>query len=215
MTKFISSRLLPASTRYDHKEQMMCEPIAAQIFALKPAGPLRPRQALYLGHVKPAANSAERGQALVEFALVLMFIILPFTFVLVDGAMVLFTLANVSNAAREGARGGSIFQTTTPPSPGQTFTEQVAAIDAGRTTFIRQSAQNMLGPLVAFDQCATTIAYSPATPVIGNPYRELDSVSVTLACPRRLLFGLVNAGTITLTSQSAMRIEPGGVAPLP
>jgi len=168
-----------------------------------------------LGSVKPAANPAERGQALVEFALVLMFIILPLTFVLVDGAMVLFTLANVSNAAREGARGGSIFQTNTPPLPSQTFAEQVAAIDAGRTTFIRQSAQNMLGPLVAFDQCATSIAYSPETPAIGNPYRELDSVSVTLACPRRLLFGLVNAGTVTLTSQSTMRIEPGGVAPLP
>ena len=165
------------------------------------------------GALQPAANSAERGQALVEFALVLMFIILPFTFVLVDGAMMLFTLANVSNAAREGARGGSIFQVTTAPTPDQTFSAQVAAIDAARLTFVQQSAQQMLGPLVAFDQCATTIGYSPATPAIGNPYRELDSLTLTLACPRRLLFGLVNAGTVTLTAQSTMRIEPGGVAP--
>jgi Flp pilus assembly protein TadG len=168
-----------------------------------------------LGAVKPATNSAEGGQALVEFALVLMFIILPFTFVLVDGALTLFTLANVSNAAREGARGGSIFQTTVAPSASQTFDQQVATIDAARATFVQQSARQMLGPLVAFDQCSTTIAYGPATPNVGNPYRELDSVSVTLACPRRLLFGLVNAGTITLTSQSTMRIEPGGVAPSP
>ena len=167
------------------------------------------------GTIKPAANSTERGQALVEFALVLMFVILPFTFVLMDGAMMLFTLANVSNAAREGARGGSIFQATTAPTPDQTFSAQVAAIDAARLTFVQQSAQQLLGPLVAFDQCATTIAYSPTTPVIGNPYRELDSITLTLACPRRLLFGLVNAGTITLTSQSTMRIEPGGVAPAP
>ena len=167
------------------------------------------------GGVKPVANPAEHGQALVEFALVLMFVILPFTFVLVDGAMVLFTLANVSNAAREGARGGSIFQTTTAPTSDQTFAEQVALIDAARLAFVRQSSQQMLGALVAFDQCSTVIVYSPATPVIGNPYRELDSITLTLACPRRLLFGLVNAGTVTLTSQSTMRIEPGGVAPAP
>ncbi len=169
----------------------------------------------YLDAVKPAANSTEHGQALVEFALVLMFVILPFTFVLVDGAMVLFTLANVSNAAREGARGGSIFQTTTAPTSDQTFADQVAAIDAARLTAVRQSARQLLGPLVTFNQCTTTIAYSPATPVIGNPYRELDSLTLTLACPRRLLFGLVNAGSVTLTSQATMRIEPGGVAPAP
>ncbi|MBI5565966.1 MAG: pilus assembly protein [Chloroflexi bacterium] len=161
------------------------------------------------------ANHTEHGQTLVEFALVLMFIILPFTFVLVDGALVLFTLANVSNAAREGARGGAIYQTTTAPSSSQAFADQVAMIDTARLAFVRQSSQQMLGALVAFDQCTTTIAYSPATPVIGNPYRELDSITLTLACPRRLLFGLVNAGTVTLTSQSTMRIEPGGVAPAP
>jgi hypothetical protein len=180
------------------------------------AGPFtRNAHVSYLATDNPAANSTEPGQALVEFALVLMFVILPFTFVLVDGAMVLFTLANVSNAAREGARGGSIFQTTIAPTSDQTFADQVALIDASRLTFVRQSTQQMLGPLVAFDQCATTVAYSPATPVIGNPYRALDSLTLTLACPRRLLFGLVSAGSVTLTSQSTMRIEPGGVAPAP
>jgi hypothetical protein len=144
-----------------------------------------------------------------------MFIILPFTFVLVDGAMVLFTLANVSNAVREGARGGSIYQTTTAPSPSQSFADQVAMIDTARLAYVQQSTQQMLGPLVTFSQCTTTIAYSPATPVIGNPYRELDSITLTLACPRRLLFGLINAGSVTLTSQATMRIEPGGVAPAP
>jgi Flp pilus assembly protein TadG len=185
-----------------------------QRYARHPASLITQRwRVSYLGTVKPTANSIEQGQALVEFALVLMFIILPFTFVLVDGAMMLFTLANVSNAAREGARGGSIYQTTTPPSPSQSFADQVATIDAARLAFVRQSAQQMLGPLVTFNQCTTTIAYRPNTPEIGNPYRELDSITLTLACPRRLLFGLVNAGSITLTSQPTMRIEPGGVAP--
>ena len=193
----------------------MCSPFATSLRAsIKPASLVKKCwRVSRWSTVQPTANPIEHGQALVEFALVLMFIILPFTFVLVDGAMLLFTLANVSNAAREGARGGSIFQATTAPTPDQTFSAQVAAIDAARLSFAQQSTQQMLGPLVAFDQCATTIGYSPATPVIGNPYRELDSLTLTLACPRRLLFGLVNAGTITLTAQSTMHIEPGGVAP--
>jgi hypothetical protein len=176
---------------------------------------MRHMPASRLASIRSASQPAERGQALVEFALVLLFVILPFTFVMVDGALVLFTLANVSNAAREGARGGSIFQTTIAPTSDQTFEDQGAMIDAARIAFVRQSAQQMLGPLVGFDQCTTTIVYSPATPVIGNPYRELDSLTLTLACPRRLLFGLINAGSVTLTSQSTMRIEPGGVAPAP
>lgn len=154
----------------------------------------------------------ENGQALVEFALVLMFIILPFTFVLVDGVMTLFTLANVTNAAREGARAGSIFQISA--APGGTFSDQVATIDTLRaSTSISPTIQKMLGPLVAYSQCTTTVTYSPATPSLGNPYRELDSVTVRLACPRRMLFGLINVGSITLTSSATMRIEPGGVAP--
>ncbi len=156
----------------------------------------------------------ENGQALVEFALVLMFIILPFTFVLVDGVMTLFTLANVTNAAREGARAGSIFQISA--APGGTFSDQVVTIDTLRTsTSISPTIQKMLGPLVAYSQCTTTVTYNPTTPSLGNPYRELDSVTVRLECPRRMLFGLINVGSITLTSSATMRIEPGGVAPAP
>jgi Flp pilus assembly protein TadG len=150
-------------------------------------------------------NQSQRGQALVEFALVLMFVILPFTFVLVDGALTLFTLANVTNAAREGARAGSIYQASTPGT--------AATIDAARQAYMLQEAQAQLGPLVAFSQCATQIAYSPATAAVSNQYRELDTLTFGLQCPRRLLFGLVGTGVITLTSESSMRIEPGGAAP--
>lgn len=167
---------------------------------------------LTLLHVKEQDTN---GQALVEFAFVLLFIILPVTFVLVDGAVTLFTLANVTNATREAARGGSIYQFPTGFDPDVTFANQVATIDAARSTFIQQQARGMLGPLVAFSQCTTMISYSPTVPVTGNPYRALDSMTVQLACPRRLLFGLVSASTITLTGQSTMRIEPGGIAPTP
>jgi len=160
-------------------------------------------------------RNKESGQALVEFALVLLFIILPFTFVLVDSAVTLYTQAALTNATREGARAGSIYQTRTAPSANQTFAAQVAAIDAERTAFVRQEMQRMVGPLVSFSECSTTTTYSPDPPTVGNPYRELDSLIVSLACPRRLFFGLAGAGQITLSSRATMRIEPGGVAPSP
>ena len=168
----------------------------------------------------PSHQDSSSGQTLVEFALVLLFIILPITFVLVDGSLTLFTLANVTNAAREGARGGSIYQCgsasiTCSLDSTQTFATQIAIVDSARLTYIQNEIQQRLGPLVAFSQCVTSISYSPTTPDMGNPYRELDSMTVNVACPRRLLFGLVNASTITLTAESTMRIEPGGIAPSP
>ena len=162
-----------------------------------------------------AQSERESGQSLVEFALVLMFVILPLMFVLIDGAVTLYTQAALTNAAREGARGGSIYQTGTPPDFNQSFATQVATIDAARMTYVQQQIQGMIGPLVSYPQCTTTVSYSPATPGLGNTYRELDSLNLTVACPRRLFFGLVGTAQITLTAQSTMRIEPGGVAPSP
>lgn len=158
-------------------------------------------------------SDEESGQTLVEFALVLLFVILPFMFVLIDGAMTLYTQAVLANVAREGARGGSIYQMTTPPSANQTFATQVAAIDSARLTYIRQQAQQMLGPLLSFSDCTVTVGYTPATPVIGDPYRAIDTMSVTITCPRSLFFGLIGASQINLQAEATMRIEPGGVSP--
>ncbi len=162
----------------------------------------------------------ESGQSLVEFALVLMFVILPFMFVLIDGAVTLYTQAVLTNAAREGARSGSVYQCgamTTPPitcnlAPNQTFSQQVALIDAARATYVWREAERQVGPLVSFPECTKVITYTPDPPLY-NTYRELDSMSVQVACPRRLFFGLVGTSQITLTAQSTMRLEPGGTPP--
>lgn len=154
----------------------------------------------------------QSGQSLVEFALVLMFVILPFMFVLVDGAFTLYTYAMLTNAAREGARGGSIYQTASSQSGTQTFDQYYAQIDNQRLTYTLQETQRLLGNLVSFSQCSTTITYTPDPPDIGNPFREMDSMNLQVACPRRMFFGLIGTSQITLTAQSTMRIEPGGVA---
>ncbi len=156
-----------------------------------------------------AEVSQERGQALVEFALVLMFVILPLTFVFVDGAITLYSLANVTNAAREAARAGSIYQASGYAA--------YTTIDSARQnyihTYITSDPYGRLRNLVDVNQCAITTTYNPTTPPVGNPYRELEAMTVNVACPRRLLFGLVGASSITLTAQSTMKIEPGGAAP--
>lgn len=159
------------------------------------------------------ATDHESGQVMVEFALVLLFVILPFMFVLIDGSVTFYTLSMLTNAVREGARGGSIYQTSVVPTANQSVADQIAAIDVARAVYVRQNIEQMIGPLVSFSDCTTTVSYSPATPILGNPYRSLDSMTVSLACPRNLFFGLVGATQITLQGEATMRIEPGGVDP--
>ena len=158
----------------------------------------------------------QSGQALVEFALVLLFIILPVTLVLMDGAMMLFQYASMTNAAREAAHAGSIYQYGS-------YTTDYTVIDGARLNFIKyddEGRKAIASPLIPFDQCTTAVTYGPTfktppdPPSADNVYRALDSMSVTLACPHQLLFGLGSFGVITLTAQSTMRIEPGGSAPI-
>ncbi len=159
----------------------------------------------------------EKGQSLVEFALVLMFIILPLTFVFIDGALMLFTLSNVTNAAREGAHAGSIYQTFTSQGGTQAFSDYTAQIDGERKTAITQAIREWLRsvPLVDPQQCTNDtnliITYDPDPPALGNPFRELNALKVQLTCPHRLLFGLVGASQVNLTGEATMKIEPGGV----
>jgi Flp pilus assembly protein TadG len=164
-------------------------------------------------------DHSQHGQALVEFALVLLFIILPLIFVFVEGALLLFTLANVTNAAREGARAGSIYQTSTSSGTYAAIdVERVNCIRTdlgvtGLTTTCQADPYGHLRNLVNVNQCSITADYGPAVPAATNPFRQTDTMTVTVACPHRLLFGLVSAGSITLTSRSTMKIEPGGPSP--
>jgi len=50
----------------------------------------------------------ETGQTLVEFALVVTFVFLPLLFGLIEGTRLVYTNNVLSNAAREGARRGSV-----------------------------------------------------------------------------------------------------------
>jgi len=159
----------------------------------------------------------QSGQSLVEFALVLMFVILPFMFVLVDGAFTLYTYVMLTNAVREGARGGSIYQTSTAQTPFQDVVAYRNQIDAERATFVLTETQRLAGTLVSFPPCSPpNITYLDTSDPMysdNNPFREMNSLTLQVDCPRRLFFGLIGTSQITLTARSTMRIEPGGVAP--
>ncbi len=166
----------------------------------------------------------QRGQALVEFALVLLFIILPLTAVLVDGSLMMFTYVEVTNAAREAARAAAIYQCAAPScviDPTDTLANQTALVDAGRRQYVdsyfNSEDTRWLNALIGYSTCTPEIDYPvPAlnqTTTEYNVYRQFDPLVLTLACPRPFLFGLVNDSQITLTASATMRIEPGGVAP--
>ncbi len=160
----------------------------------------------------------QSGQAIVEFTLVLMFIILPVTAALIDSAFVLFKQIMITNIAREGARAGSIYQTTTAFGADVPIADQIASMDAARKDFIRHEASTQLNPLIDLSGCNLSdlqVSYNPEPPALGNPYRQFDSVTVSLACPHHWLFGIITLPPVTLQSQATMRIEPGGIAPNP
>ena len=181
--------------------------------------------------VKPTDKRGrhQEGQALVEFALVLLFVILPITAVLIDGALLLFTQVSVTNAAREGARAGSIYQCGTAGisctiDPIQTYDVQVANVDGARAQYVDNQAEPLLRSLISYAQCVRTITYEPCSgqlcissnlPPMGNTYRELNWMNVKIDCPHRLFFGLVGTGVVTVSAASTMRIEPGGVQSTP
>ena len=167
-----------------------------------------------------ARQQEQSGQALVEFALVLVFVILPFMFVLTDGAFTLYTYAMLTNAAREGARAASIYQTSTLQS-GPDVCAYRGVIDAERVDHFRQDAQRLAGTLVSFQTCVVQppvyVPDDPSDACTKSPetidaFREMQPISWQLDCPRRLFFGLIGTSQITLTAQATMRVEPGGVA---
>lgn len=162
----------------------------------------------------------ERGQGLVEFALVLMFIILPFTFVFIETAMLIFALNNVTNAAREGARQGSIYTYRDDrPNPYGCFpfdplqVDAVYGFDCWRYGFVVDYlSKDPVGRTRFVDTCEITLDYLEPYK-LGNTYRELQPLKLDLTCPHRLLFGIVGESYITLTATSTMKIEPGSGIP--
>lgn len=153
----------------------------------------------------------KRGQSLVEFALVapLLFALM---FILVELGIVFSIKIGLANSAREAARSGSVYQ-----YPTGTSTPATSDVDAGRSAAMDQAVMDSLNPIIR----ATSISqvtpssgvrytYNPATPTLNN-YRYGDNVVVTLSYSHPLFFNLLGPLSVTIQSQSEMRLEPGGM----
>ena len=154
----------------------------------------------------------EAGQSLVEFALVTTFIIIPLTFGLIETSVLLYKYVTLTNAAREGARTGSIYlyignPGTTPTLP-----------DAGRSTTVLTTVKNTVGPLIVSPpDCNGTsanticqISYGTSSALFVDPLRSTELLTVTLTHSHPFLFGAV-ASSLDLQAQASMRIEPSAV----
>ena len=130
-----------------------------------------------------------RGQALVEFALVLPLFLLLIAG-MVDMGMGLNSSITVTNATREGARLGTVHP-------------NAAAIEAR----VRSLA-------VGLDQTALTVTSSCARPVGSVPatctfatWQAGDSVVVTVRYLYRFIWPLAMGNTFPLSSTAQMRLE--------
>ncbi len=156
----------------------------------------------------------EEGQSLVEFALVLTFVILPFTLVFIETSVLLYDYVALTNAAREGARAGSIYLYV--GDPGSTTT----LADTGRSNAVAGTVRGTIGPLIpAPADCdgatgsavVCNVSYGPfTTPGFTDTLRSSSLFTVTLTYTHPLLFGALGSD-VTLQAQSSMRIEPSAV----
>jgi Flp pilus assembly protein TadG len=157
----------------------------------------------------------EQGQSLVEFALVLIFVILPLTFVLIEASVILYKYVSLTNAAREGVRAGSVYLFVGDPAGSK------AAPDAGRSAEVVESVRSTVGPLVipppdctgTVSDTSCQITYGPSSfPLtsIENLLRSTDIMTVTITHTHPFLFGALGS-TLDLESQASMRIEPSTV----
>lgn len=154
----------------------------------------------------------EKGQSLVEFALVLIFVIIPFTFALIEASVILYKYVALTNSAREGARTGSIYLYIGNPG-GST-----AAPDAGRSAAVATAIRSTMAPLIsAPPDCNGTaantmcqISYGTSVAPITDTLRSTEPMTVTITHTHLFLFGALG-GSIDLHAQASMRIEPSSV----
>jgi Flp pilus assembly protein TadG len=167
---------------------------------------------LYRRLFKRTKSQSESGQSLVEFTLVFIFIILPILMVFIESSVLLYKYVALTNAAREGARAGSIYLYVGDPGGSS------AAPDAGRQADVATTVRDTIGPLLAAPpDCAGTssttscqLSYGPPSALFPDPLRSTDAMTVTLIHSHSFLFGALG-NDIDIRAHSNMRIEPSAV----
>jgi Flp pilus assembly protein TadG len=139
-----------------------------------------------------------RGQALVEFALVIPIFMLVLSGIL-DFGFLLYSRMTVINATREGAH-AAILLTKTPTAIHSTV--------LGRVQSVAGVAGLTVASLTESEACVNTQSTSACSLVTPAAYPVAgDSVTVTVTYPYKSLFPLLFGSTFNLTSTVQMVFE--------
>ncbi|MFI5259188.1 MAG: TadE/TadG family type IV pilus assembly protein [Candidatus Limnocylindrales bacterium] len=142
---------------------------------------------------RPATRGPERGQSLVEFALVFPVFILLLAGIF-DFGFGLYSQMTVINAAREAARS--------------------ATIDPDRTTIL-EIAQARVQAVAPFLNVGNLTVTATCVPIVSTTCdfssatssKRGDAVSITVAYPYQLIFPLAFGKTFNLTSTAQMILQ--------
>ncbi len=127
----------------------------------------------------------EKGQSLVEFALVLP-VLLLLVLGLIQFGIIFSSQIAITNAAREGAR--------------------VASVGASNTQVITRINNSIGGHIFLPELTSSNIQITPPSPVVGNEITvEIVNVPLTLIVPVPDVF--VPGDTINLSGKASMRLE--------
>jgi TadE-like protein len=139
-------------------------------------------------------SSGERGQAAVEFALVVPVICL-LVLALIDFAKVLNYWLDANRLANQGVRQAAVIGTSPQPSPSLAGWIQQQA----ETTELRDGSGSVTSPAQV---CITFLT----NPVTGTSGRVGDPVKVTVTAPYKWI-PFVGGATLDITAESTMRLE--------
>ncbi len=137
--------------------------------------------------------SAEKGQSMVEFALV-MPLLLFLALGIADFGRAFFTLTSLSNGAREGVRGGII--------------RQCSDTTGANTASIQYKVINAATGVTVDPSSGVVISYPDGSNAIGNRIQVTASATYTPLTPIIGSFTVwALGGSITLTETGQMLIE--------
>ncbi len=159
--------------------------------------------------------AVRRGVSLVEFAL-LSPIVLVTILGLIELGFVVHSYVAITNAAREGARSGSVLKIEVPDSIVDPSAQRAYA-DNARTVVVRAAVASAydavfprpLGMAPYFGELNpnvdVTITYSPGT--LDNPLRTREYFTVEVTYHYRLVYGMMPLPALDLQARSVVRIE--------
>lgn len=143
-------------------------------------------------------RDGSRGQALVEFCLVFPIFMLMF-FGIIDGGRLVYTINSLSEAAREGARLGSV-QSWTTDCPASSRSECITRQTLGRMTGVP-------GGITVTSTCTRTSGTGSVT-VPADSCRPADRLTVVVSTPYTMFTPIIGqffgTKTISATAQVAV-----------